>query len=249
MQIESHRDFRYHNRSRIALSLEKRYVQSLFDAIAYRYDLLNHLLSGGVDFYWRRRALEQLRRGRADDVLDVATGTADFAFAALKCGAGHVVGVDIAEAMLERGRKKIERRHLTNRIRLMQGEAEHLSFPDASFDAAIVAFGARNFEHLDLGIAEMRRVLRENGAIVVLEFSRPRRFPFRQLYMFYFQHVLPLIGRAVSGHAEAYTYLPESVIRFPEGEDFLRILRDAGFNDVGEERLTFGIATIYTGHK
>ncbi len=249
MQIEYLRDFQYHKRSRTVFALEKRYVQSLFDAIAYRYDLLNHLLSGGVDVYWRRRAAEHLRGRSVHDVLDVGTGTADFAIAALRSGAQQVIGVDIAEVMLEQGRKKVERRGLAGRIRLVQGEAERLEFPDASFDAAIVAFGARNFEHLDLGIAEMLRVLREAGLIVVLEFSRPRLFPFRQLYMMYFRHVLPLVGRIVSGHSEAYTYLPETVMRFPEGEDFLGILRNAGFTDLREERLTFGIATIYTGIK
>jgi len=249
MQIESHSEFRYHMRSRSALALEKRYVQSLFDAIANRYDFLNHLLSGGVDVYWRRRAAERLRGGAMNDVLDVATGTGDFGFAAIRIGARRVVGVDIAEAMLERGREKIERRKLADRITLTTGEAEKLPFADTSFDAAIVAFGARNFEHLDLGIAEMHRVLRDGGKIIVLEFSKPRLFPFKQVYLFYFRFVLPLIGRYVSGHAEAYTYLPETVMQFPEGERFLQILRDAGFKAVAEDRLTFGIATIYTGMK
>ncbi len=247
MQIESQRQFRYVEHSRYSLALEQHYVQSLFDAIAYRYDLLNHLLSGGVDVYWRRRAAERLRGQGIASVLDVATGTADFAIAAVKAGAHAVVGVDIAEMMLDRGRKKIDRRGLTGRIRLERGEAEHLGFADGSFDAAIVAFGARNFEHLDLGIAEMRRVIREGGKIVVLEFSRPRIFPFRQIYFLYFRHLLPLVGRLVSGHAEAYTYLPDTVMRFPEGEAFCAVLREAGFTDVREERLTFGIATIYTG--
>ncbi|HTY00172.1 MAG TPA: bifunctional demethylmenaquinone methyltransferase/2-methoxy-6-polyprenyl-1,4-benzoquinol methylase UbiE [Bacteroidota bacterium] len=236
-------------RSRSTLALEKRYVQSLFDAIAYRYDLLNHLLSGGVDVYWRRRAAERLRGGAMNDVLDVATGTGDFGLAAIRIGARKVVGVDIAEAMLERGREKIERRGLADRFKLATGEAEKLAFPDASFDAAIVAFGARNFEHLDQGIAEMHRVLRDAGRIVVLEFSKPRLFPFKHVYLFYFRHVLPLIGRYVSGHDQAYSYLPETVMQFPEGENFLQILRDAGFKEVAEERLTFGIATIYTGTK
>ena len=229
--------------------MEKRYVQSLFNAIASRYDLLNHLLSGGVDLYWRRRAAEHLRDGSIRRVLDVATGTADFAIAALKTGADEVVGVDIAEAMLERGRKKVARRRLATRIHLVHGEAEHLAFPDASFDAAIVAFGARNFENLELGIGEMWRVLRNGGKIVVLEFSRPHRAPFKQLYLLYFKHILPHIGRAVSGHSQAYTYLPATVMQFPEGEQFIDILRSAGFKQTVEQRLTFGIASIYIGIK
>lgn len=229
--------------------MEKRYVRALFDAIAYRYDLLNHLLSGGVDVYWRHRAAEYLRDRPASRVLDVATGTADFAIAAVKAGASEVVGIDIAEAMLDLGRRKIARRGLQKKIRLEGGDVEALSFPPSSFDAAIVAFGARNFEHLDAGIAEMQRVLRPGGLIVVLEFSRPRVFPFKHLYMLYFRRILPLVGKLVSGHPEAYTYLPDTVLQFPDGEGFLAVLRSAGFTSTRERRLTFGIASIYTGMK
>ncbi len=229
--------------------MEKLYVQSLFDAIAYRYDLLNHLLSGGVDFYWRRRAIEHLRALHPGRILDVATGTADFAIAALRSGAQEVVGIDIAEEMLHVGRRKVDRRGLSRQIRLMSGEAEHLAFADGSFDAAIVAFGARNFENLEKGITEMQRVLRTGGKIVVLEFSRPQAFPFKQLYFFYFRRILPFIGRIISGHSDAYTYLPASVMEFPDGQDFLSILQAAGLRETRTERLTFGIASIYTGIK
>lgn len=228
---------------------EKHYVRSLFDSIAYRYDLLNHVLSGGVDFYWRRKAIQHLQDIHPKKILDVATGTADFAIAALRLQPEKVIGIDIAEEMLKRGRSKIAKRGLGEIISLQTGEAEQLAFEAESFDAAIVAFGARNFENLERGLSEMYRVLRRGGKIVVLEFSRPRWFPFRQLYFFYFRFILPVIGKVVSRHREAYAYLPDTVMKFPEGEDFLNILRQAGFTSLEEERLTFGIATVYSGRK
>lgn len=229
--------------------MQKEYVRSLFDNIAYRYDLLNHLLSGGVDLYWRRKAIQTLTRHHPQRILDVATGTADFAIAALRLKPEKVIGVDISEPMLAVGRKKIAQRNLNGTIELQSGEAENLMFGAASFDAAIVAFGARNFERLDKGLSEMYRVLRTGGKIVVLEFSRPKTFPFRQLYFFYFKNILPVVGRMISKDKDAYRYLPDTVMKFPEGEDFLDLLRKAGFSTVKEERLTFGIATIYTGVK
>lgn len=229
--------------------MEKQYVRSLFDSIAYRYDLLNHLLSGGIDFYWRRRAVQYLKDIRPRRILDVATGTADFAIATLRLNPQEVIGVDIAEEMLKIGRAKLQKRGLDSTITLQTGEAEHLGFETGSFDATIVAFGARNFEHLEQGLAEMNRILRPGGKIVVLEFSRPGTFPFKQLYFFYFKSVLPLVGRIVSRHKEAYTYLPDTVMKFPEGNDFLNILRKVGFAELKEERLTFGIVTIYCGAK
>ncbi len=230
-------------------TLEKHYVRSLFDSIAYRYDLLNHLLSGGIDVYWRRRAVESLREIAPQRIVDVATGTADFAIATLRLHPREVIGIDIAEQMLTIGREKIARKGLQSLVTLYTGEAEQLDLPDGSMDASIVAFGARNFEHLEKGLGEMRRVLRPGGRIVVLEFSRPRRFPFRQIYLFYFQRILPLVGRVISRSKDAYTYLPDTVMRFPEGEAFVDILRTVGFRNIQQERLTFGIATIYTGDK
>lgn len=229
--------------------MQKEYVRSLFDKIAYRYDLLNHLLSGGVDLYWRRAAVETLILRKPKRILDVATGTADFALAAMRLQPDEVIGVDISDPMLEVGRKKIVQRKLTERIRLFNGEAENLKFETGRFDAAIVAFGARNYEDLDKGLSEMNRVLRPGGSIVVLEFSRPRIFPLKQLYFFYFKHILPMIGRMISKDKEAYQYLPDTVMRFPEGKDFLDRLKVAGFSSMKEQRLTFGIATIYTGVK
>jgi demethylmenaquinone methyltransferase/2-methoxy-6-polyprenyl-1,4-benzoquinol methylase len=227
--------------------VQKQYVRSLFDSIASRYDLLNHLLSGGVDFYWRRRAIGHLREIAPRRILDVATGTGDFALATLPLKPAQVVGVDIAENMLAVGRKKVAARGLGSLVTLATGEAEHLAFDDGSFDAAIVAFGARNFEDLGKGLSEMRRVLRPGGKIVVLEFSRPASFPFKQLYLFYFRRILPFVGRVLSKSPEAYTYLPDTVMRFPEGGAFLGILSSVGFSSLATERLTFGIASIYTG--
>ena len=229
--------------------MQKQSVRLLFDSIARRYDLLNHLLSGGVDLYWRGRAIERLRPARPERILDVATGTADFAMAAARLAPGAIVGVDIAGAMLDVGRTKIAGRHLEQMITLRSGDAEHLPFGDATFDAAIVAFGVRNFEDLDAGLREMARVLRPGGTILVLEFSRPRTFPFRQIYMAYFRGVMPLLGRVISGHPSAYAYLASSVMAFPEGDDFCAILVRAGFRGASAERLTGGIATVYTARK
>lgn len=229
--------------------MQKEYVRSLFDKIAYRYDLLNHVLSGGIDLYWRRAAVETLVPVKPKTILDVATGTADFALATMRMKPETVIGVDISEPMLAIGRKKIEQKNLSGVITLEVGEAEHLKYRDNMFDAAIVSFGARNFEDLDKGLSEMNRVLKKNGKIVVLEFSRPRSFPFRQLYFFYFKNILPLVGRIISRDNDAYQYLPDTVMKFPEGKDFLSRLEDAGFSAVKEQRLTYGIATIYTGVK
>jgi demethylmenaquinone methyltransferase/2-methoxy-6-polyprenyl-1,4-benzoquinol methylase len=229
--------------------MEKRYVRSLFDSIAHRYDLLNHLLSGGIDFYWRARAIRLLREGQPRSILDVATGTADFAIASLTLKPSEVVGVDISEEMLKRGRLKIHQRGLEKHITLQLAEAEHLPFDSGRFDATIVAFGARNFENLEAGLAEMHRVLRPGGTIVVLEFSRPRHFPVKQLYFFYFRRVLPLIGKLISRSESAYTYLPDTVMKFPDGTEFLSILEKVGFKGTQETRLTGGIATLYEGRK
>lgn len=229
--------------------MQKQYVRSLFDSIAYRYDLLNHLLSGGVDLYWRRRAVQHLRDIRPQRILDVATGTGDFAIAALRLGPKSVIGIDIAEEMLKHGRAKIQKRGLESLIVLQLGDAEQLEFDTGSFDATLVAFGARNFENLEQGLSEMRRVLRPGGRIVVLEFSRPRYFPFKQLYFFYFRTILPFVGRVISRSKEAYIYLPDTVMKFPEGDEFKRVLASTGFEEIHDERMTFGIASVYTGIK
>jgi demethylmenaquinone methyltransferase/2-methoxy-6-polyprenyl-1,4-benzoquinol methylase len=202
-----------------------------------------------MDFYWRRAAIEYLLDLRPGRILDVATGTGDFAIAAMRAHPGEVIGVDIAQNMLALGREKIARRRLDKVISLRVGEAEKLPFEEQQFDAAIVAFGARNFENLRLGLQEMFRVLKPGGRIVVLEFSRPRLFPFRHIYLFYFKRVLPIVGRLISRNADAYSYLPDTVMRFPEGGEFLTILSNTGFTALREQRMTFGIATIYAGDK
>ena len=222
-------------------------VAAMFDAIAPRYDLLNRILSLGTDGRWRRRAVRRLGELGPGRVLDVATGTGDLAVEALSAGAREVVGVDIAERMLEVGRRKIEQLGLSDRITLQYGDALRLPFDDDVFDAALVAFGVRNFEHLERGLSEIRRVLRPSGVLVVLEFSRPKRFPVRQLYAVYSRTVLPLVGRLLSGDSGAYRYLPASISVFPDGDEFLEAMRRSGYEDVRDERLTFGVASIYTG--
>jgi demethylmenaquinone methyltransferase/2-methoxy-6-polyprenyl-1,4-benzoquinol methylase len=225
-------------------------VEAMFDEIAPRYDLLNRVLSFGTDVWWRRRAvafLGEALAARPRRLLDVATGTADLAVAALALGPEQVVGVDISEGMLRLGAQKLARRGLMDRIRLEQADAAALPFADAAFDGALVAFGVRNFEDLRAGLAGIRRVLRPGAPLVVLEFSHPTAFPIKQVYEAYSKHVLPRVGRAVSGSDEAYTYLPESVAAFPDGADFLREMAAAGFRETVAKPLTFGVASLYRG--
>lgn len=229
---------------------KKREVESMFDAIAPKYDLLNRVLSLGTDRVWRTKAVKMAGRGLDRPprrILDVATGTADLAVEALKLGPEEVIGVDIAEEMLAFGREKLRVRGLDHRITLQRGDAEDLDFEDGTFDAVLVSFGVRNFENLGLGLRELRRVLRPGGVLVVLEFSRPRAFPMKQLYGFYSSQILPRIGRAVSGDSGAYAYLPESIRAFPDGAEFLRVMEQAGFGKLKEKRLTFGVASLYRG--
>lgn len=228
---------------------EKKVVQDIFNDIAPKYDLLNHLLSMNVDKRWRRRAMKLLDACDKESLLDVACGTGDFSIAAHKAGVKHVTGIDISEKMVEIGRKKISALELENSIELYCGDAEKMLFADNSFDAVTVAFGVRNFENLKIGLTEMNRVLRPGGKIVILEFSMPQTFPMRQLYLFYFRCILPLIGGWISGNRGAYTYLPDSVMKFPQGEKFLAIMTACGFKKVTCTPLTFGIASLYMGFK
>ncbi len=229
-------------------------VAAMFDRIAPRYDLLNRLLSGGIDVRWRRRAVrvleDALRRahGRADGLrlLDVATGTADLALEAVRLRPAEVVGVDPSEGMLALGREKVAERGLADTVRLEVGASEALPFKDGAFDGALVAFGVRNFEDRRAGLREIGRVLRPGAPLVVLEFSQPRG-PIAPAFAFYFRHVLPRIGALVSGDGGAYTYLHDSVQVFPDGDAFLAELEAAGFEPVRWERLTFGIASLYLG--
>lgn len=228
-------------------------VAEMFDSISPKYDLLNHVLSGGIDILWRKRAIRELRKALAPKtpkrILDIATGTGDFAIEALALKPDTIVGMDISEGMLAVGREKMKKRGIDNIIEMRMGDSEGLPLPDNDFDAVIVAFGVRNFENLLKGLTDMHRVTRPGGVCVVLEFSNPRQFPFKQLYGFYSRTILPLIGRVVSKDASAYTYLPESVQAFPDGPNFLRIYEAAGFTNTKWIPLTFGIASIYIGHK
>lgn len=224
---------------------KKEAVEAMFDDIAPRYDLLNRLLSLGIDQTWRDEAVRLLEEDRPRRILDVATGTGDLAIKSLELEPETVVGVDISEEMLARGREKIERMGLSNQVTLRKGDAEKLPFSDAQFDAVLLAFGARNFENLRQGLQEINRVLRPGGALVVLEFGHPSAFPIKQFYGFYSHVVLPLVGRFVSKNASAYAYLPASVDVFPSGDTFCNELRAAGYVDVRSKPLTFGIASLY----
>ncbi len=234
---------------RDSTSGKKEQVAEMFNHIAPKYDFLNHFLSFGIDKLWRRRAIQLVKRHSPRSVLDVATGTGDFAIAALKTGATQITGIDISEEMLAVGRRKMEERGLAKKIKLYQGDSESISFDNNYFDAVTVAFGVRNFENLNQGLREIFRVLKPGGVVCVLEFSKPRRFPVKQFYNFYSSHILPFLGRLFSKDKSAYTYLPESVEAFPDGDDFLEQLRLVGFGNAFEERQTFGIATVYIGIK
>ncbi|MDO4461277.1 MAG: bifunctional demethylmenaquinone methyltransferase/2-methoxy-6-polyprenyl-1,4-benzoquinol methylase UbiE [Bacteroidia bacterium] len=225
-------------------------VEQMFNAIAPKYDLLNHLLSMNIDKSWRRKAIRALSDlSPLDHILDVATGTGDLAILAHKMLGVPVTGTDLTEGMIEIGRQKVQKLGLQNQIELAKADSEALPFQDNSFDAVTVAFGVRNYAHLDKGLAEMARVIRKGGRMVILEFSKPRTFPMKQLYMFYFKNILPLIGRCVSKDSRAYEYLPESVLAFPDGADFERYLISVGMNPIKRISLTFGIATIYIAEK
>ncbi len=223
----------------------------MFDNIAHSYDRLNHLLSFGIDILWRKKAIRMLRKRNPKNLLDVATGTGDFALEAARMGvkAASIVGVDISNGMLEIGRQKVSRKQLSELIDLRYGDSEHLPFDTNSFDVSTCAFGVRNFENLATGLSEILRVLRPGGAVYILEFSKPTAFPFKQAYWFYFKAILPLVGKLVSKDNRAYTYLPESVAAFPQGEGFLSIMSECGYTNLTRTPLTGGIATIYVGEK
>ncbi len=228
---------------------KKQQVAEMFDSISGKYDFLNHFLSLGIDIMWRKKAIRMLRKLAPKKILDIATGTGDFAIESLKLDPEQVIGVDISEGMLDVGRSKMKKRGLDHIISLEIGDSENLRFTDNNFDAVIVAFGVRNFENLELGLREMNRVLRPGGKAVILEFSKPTIFPFKQLYNFYFRWILPKIGKLVSKDNAAYTYLPESVKEFPFGKNFLDVLAKNGFKNAKCKPLTLGISSIYVGEK
>ena len=224
-------------------------IAEMFDNVSAKYDFLNHFLSAGIDFYWRKRAIKLLQPEKPQTILDIATGTSDFAIEALKLNPTKIIGVDISEGMLAVGREKIKKMGKESIIELRSGDSTNLMLETNSFDAVIASFGVRNFENLLAGLTEMCRVTKSGGTCVVLEFSKPKTFPFKQLYNFYFRYILPIIGRMVSKDASAYTYLPESVQAFPDGDDFLKVYEQAGFKHTKCIPLTFGICSIYIGKK
>jgi demethylmenaquinone methyltransferase/2-methoxy-6-polyprenyl-1,4-benzoquinol methylase len=230
-------------------SSKKEQVAQMFDNISGHYDLLNRVLSLGIDQFWRKTALKYLKKEKPNLILDVATGTADFAIAGLQTGAQKVIGVDIAEKMLEIGRQKIKVKKIDSQIELLKGDSEALNFADQTFDAATVAFGVRNFENLEKGLSEICRVLKPNALLVILEFSKPKTFPFKQGYWFYSSYILPLVGRMISSDRSAYNYLPESVKAFPERSALCQIISNCGFSSVNYKPLTFGVCCIYLARK
>lgn len=227
----------------------KQLVEGMFNGIAPHYDRLNHLLSFGIDRSWRKRLVRELKATQPHQILDLATGTADLAIAAARNTDSLITGTDIADEMLEIGRQKVAEYSLSHRIELLRADSENLPFENGRFDAAMVAYGVRNYEDLPRGLAEMQRVLREGASAYVLEFSHPSSFPMKQLYRFYSRYIMPVAGRLVSNHSTAYSYLPESVRVFPSGEAFCQLLKEAGFKRTQAIPLTFGITTLYIATK
>lgn len=227
---------------------KKEQVAEMFDTISPRYDLLNGLLSFGIHLYWKRCLIRSVMPLQEKKILDVATGTGAVAVGLYKHGAKDITGVDISSQMLQVGRNKLTREQ-TKCITLQQADAEHLPFDANTFDAVTVAYGVRNFENLEAGLAEIRRVLKPGAQLSVLEFSKPKVFPVKQLFAFYSRYMLPVIGKLLTKDKRAYSYLPESVQQFPEGESFLRILQQQGFNHTQCKPLTFGIVSLYTAYK
>lgn len=228
---------------------KKEQVATMFNNISKKYDFLNHFLSGGIDIIWRKKAIKLLKPHQPKQILDIATGTGDFAIAALKLNPDKVTGIDISQGMLDVGIQKMKAKGFSNKVELMLGDSENLQFEDNTFDAYTVGFGVRNFENLEKGLSEMLRVLKPGGTAIVLEFSKPKTFPVKQLYNFYFKAILPTIGKLVSKDKSAYTYLPESVDAFPDGKKFTDILDRLNYKNAQAIPLMFGIATIYKASK
>ncbi len=229
---------------------KKQQVAEMFDDIAYRYDFLNRFLSAGIDIKWRKKALRFLQPLHPKKILDVATGTADVAImASALLKPETIIGIDISEGMLAIGRKKIAKLHLEKTIELLNGDSETINFKNESFDAVTVAFGVRNFQHLEIGLSEILRVLKPGGRLVVLEFSQPTSLFVKSFYNIYMKTVAPGMGRLFSKNRCAYEYLDESIKKFPEGEKFLKILNNVGFTNTQSKTLSLGICSIYCGEK
>lgn len=228
---------------------KKQQVEKMFDTISNEYDGLNRVISFGIDTSWRKKVIQLVKETNPSKILDVATGTGDLAIAMAASDATEIIGLDISAGMLSVGQKKIDQRKLSSKIKMVQADSESLPYPDNYFDAITVAFGVRNFEHLDKGLAEINRVLSSGGIFVVLETSVPTKFPFKQGYQFHSKLILPTIGKLFSKDKSAYTYLSESASKFPYGEEFNTILRNMGFINVKNFPQTFGVASIYTATK
>jgi demethylmenaquinone methyltransferase/2-methoxy-6-polyprenyl-1,4-benzoquinol methylase len=228
---------------------KKEEVAQMFNNISKRYDFLNHFLSLGIDKIWRKKAVKMLREIQPKKILDLATGTGDFAIASLKLNPTEIVGMDISDGMLDVGRVKMKKNGYDSIISMRNGDSENLPFEDNYFDALTVGFGVRNYENLEKGLAEMLRVVRPGGKLVILEFSKPKKFPVKQYYAFHSKYIIPFFGKRISKDSSAYAYLPESVAAFPEGKNFENILVKLGYKDVKAKLVSGGIATIYSGIK
>ena len=228
---------------------KKEQVEEMFDNIAHRYDFLNHLLSLGIDITWRRKAVNFISTIQPKKILDVASGTGDFAFEALRLKPEKITGFDLSEGMISYGRAKATKLNVADKVEFIKGDSEKMPFADNSFDAVTVGFGVRNFENLEVGLREMYRVTRVGGKIAILEASQPQNTIIRALFGLYFGHVVPLIGRLFSKDARAYSYLPESVRAFPEGFEFIKILENIGFRNIKWQPLTFGACAFYSMEK
>ncbi|MBA5629420.1 bifunctional demethylmenaquinone methyltransferase/2-methoxy-6-polyprenyl-1,4-benzoquinol methylase UbiE [Moheibacter lacus] len=228
---------------------KKQQVEQMFDNISGKYDLLNRILSMGIDVSWRKKVVKSVKKENPKTILDIATGTGDLAIAMAKATDAKITGFDLSAGMLEVGRKKVKEQNLENRIEMIQGDAEKMPFADNSFDVITVAFGVRNFENLKKGLDDIYRVLKPGGKFIILEFSQPEAVPMKQLYTFYSRYVLPKIGKKISKDQSAYTYLPDSVKAFPYGDEMKKILKNSNFVEPYDKKLTFGIASIYESLK
>jgi len=229
---------------------KKEQVATMFNNISKTYDFLNHFLSLGIDIIWRKKAIGELKKDQPKNILDVATGTGDFAFEALQIlKPDQITGVDISRGMLDIAEQKIKKRGLQDKFQVKLGDSEKLLFDDNTFDAVTVAYGVRNFENLEKGLSDMLRVLKPGGKAVILEFSKPKSFPIKQLYSFYFHYITPAIGKIFSKDNSAYKYLPESVEAFPDGQRFTTLMEKVGYRETKNRPLAFGICSIYTGIK
>lgn len=228
---------------------KKEQVEQMFDNISGKYDLLNRILSMGIDVRWRKKVVKSVKKANPKTVLDIATGTGDLAIQIAKSTQAQITGFDLSAGMLEVGRKKVTKEKLDDRIEMIQGDAENMPFENNSFDVITVAFGVRNFENLKKGLDEIYRVLKPGGKFIILEFSQPESFPMKQLYAFYSKNILPKIGKQISKDESAYTYLPDSVKAFPYGEEMKKILKNSNFSKSSDKKLTFGIASIYESLK